>query len=119
MGNVFDSQSSASSSRTGMMDEKLLTNWRIQFVEFAFQLASFLLNVKGTGMQQHMKEMTAILDQCLKMSRIPDQEGKIVIRFRGRGIPGESGDSEKFDYVFRYGKMEIDIPLIWRRTLRV
>ncbi len=51
--------------------------------------------------QQHLKELTAILDQCLKMSRIPDQEGKIVIRFRGRGIPGESGDSERYDYVFR------------------
>jgi hypothetical protein len=114
MGNVFDSQSSGLNSRSGgLIDEKLLTNWRIQFVEFAFQLASFLLNVRSTGMQQqHMKELTAILDQSLKMSRIPDQEGKIVIRFRGRGIPGESGDSEKFDYVFRYGKMEIDIPLI-------
>ena len=114
MGNVFDSQSSGSNSRSPVLiDEKLLTNWRIQFVEFAFQLASFLHNVRSTGMQQqHMKELTAILDQSLKMSRIPDQEGKIVIRFRGRGIPGESGDSEKFDYVFRYGKMEIDIPLI-------
>jgi hypothetical protein len=114
MGNVFDSQSSSSGVGTGgMMDEKLLTNWRIQFVEFAFQLGSFLPNVRGTGMQQqHLKELTAILDQCMKMSRIPDQEGKIVIRYRGRGIPGESGDSEKYDYVFRYGKMEIDIPLI-------
>ena len=96
-----------------MLDEKLLTNWRIQFVEFTFQLGSFLLNVRSTGMQQqHLKELTATLDQCLKMSRIPDQEGRIVIRFRGRGIPGESGDSEKYDYVFRYGSMEIDIPLI-------
>ena len=114
MGNVFDSQSSGSGPGTGgMMDEKLLTNWRIQFVEFVFQLGSFLPNVRGTGMQQqHLKELTAILDLCLKMSRIPDQEGKIVIRFRGRGIPGESGDSEKYDYIFRYGKMEIDIPLI-------
>ncbi len=110
----MDSQSSGSGSRSSrMMDEKLLTNWRTQFVEFAFQLASFLLNVRSTGMQpQHMKEMTSILDQCLKLSRIPDQEGKIVIRFRGRGLPGESGDSQKFDYVFRYGNMEIDIPLI-------
>lgn len=114
MGNVFDSQSAASGQRTGgMIDEKLLTSWRILFVEFAFQLASFLLNTRGTGMQQqHMKELTAVLDQCLKMSRIPDQEGTVVIRFRGRGIPGESGDSEKYDYVFRYGSMEIDIPLI-------
>jgi hypothetical protein len=112
MGNVFESQSSGGGSGR-LMDEKLLTNWRIVFVEFAFQLGSFLLNVRGTGMhQQHMKELTAILDQCLKMSRIPDQEGKIVIRFRGRGVPGEAGDSEKFDYVFRYGRMEIDIPLI-------
>jgi hypothetical protein len=108
MGNVL------SSSGTGrMMDDKLLTNWRIQFVEFAFQLGSFLLNVRTTGMQQqHMKELTTVLDQCLKMSRIPDQEGKIVIRFRGRGIPGESGESEKFDYVFRYGRMEVDLSLI-------
>jgi hypothetical protein len=114
MGNVFDSQSSGSGSGAGrMMDEKHLTNWRILFVEFAFHLGSFLLNVRSTGMQQqHLKELTAILDQCLKMSRIPDQEGKIVIRFRGRGIPGESGDSERYDYVFRYGKLEVDIPLI-------
>ena len=114
MGNVFDPQSSGFGSGTGrMMDEKHLTNWRILFVEFAFHLGSFLLNVRSTGMQQqHLKELTAILDQCLKMSRIPDQEGKIVIRFRGRGIPGESGDSERYDYVFRYGKLEIDIPLI-------
>jgi hypothetical protein len=48
----------------------------------------------------------------MKLLNIPEQEGKIVIRFRGRGIPCESGDSEKFDYVFRYGNMEIDIPLI-------
>ena len=71
MGNVFDSQSSSSGAGTGrIMDEKLLTNWRTQFVEFAFQLATFLLNVRSTGMQQqHMKELTAILDQCLKISR--------------------------------------------------
>jgi len=114
MGNVFDSQSSSSGAGTGrIMDEKLLTNWRIQFVEFAFQLGSFLLNVRGTGMQQQqMKELTAVLDQCLKMSRIPDQEGKVVMRFRGRRVPGKSGDSEKYDYVFRYGNLEIDIPLI-------
>ncbi|MHC4104282.1 MAG: hypothetical protein ACYSR9_05030, partial [Planctomycetota bacterium] len=110
MENVFDSQSSGSG---WAMDEKLLTNWRILFVEFAFQLGSFLLNVRSTGMQQqHLKELSAILDQCVKMSRIPDQEGKIVIRFRGRGIPGESGESEKYDYVFRYGNIEIDVPLI-------
>jgi hypothetical protein len=114
MGNVFDSKSSVSGSGTGrVMDEKHLTKWRILFVEFAFHLGSFLLNVRSTGMQQqHMKELTAILDQCLKMSRIPDQEGKIIIRFRGRGIPGESGDSERYDYVFRYGKVEIDVSLI-------
>jgi hypothetical protein len=46
-----------------MMDEKLLTAWRILFVEFAFQLGSFLLNVRSTGMQpQHMKELTAVFD---------------------------------------------------------
>jgi len=114
MGNILETASSGPGPRSGgMIDEKLLTSWRILFVEFSFQLASFLLNARGTGMQQqHMKELTAILDQCLKMSRIPEQEGKVVIRFRGRGIPGESGDSEKYDYVFRYGNMEIDIPLI-------
>ncbi|MBW2467239.1 MAG: hypothetical protein JRF02_08060 [Deltaproteobacteria bacterium] len=93
MGNVFDTEAVNPGFVTGrMMDEKHLTNWRILFVEFAFQLGTFLLNVRSTGMQQqHMKELSAILDQCLKMSRIPDQERKIVIRFRGRGIPGESG----------------------------
>jgi hypothetical protein len=112
MANVFDSDSSGLGTG-GMMDEKLLTNLRILFVEFAFQLGSFLLNVRATGMQQqHMKDLTAILDQCLKLSRIPNQEGKIVIRFRGRGMAGESGESEKFDYVFRYGNMEIDLALI-------
>jgi len=114
MGNVFDTKASDAGYGAGrMMDEKLLTNWRIHLVEFAFQLGSFLLNVRSTGMQQqHLKELTAILDQCMKMARIPDQEGKIVIRFRGRGIPGESGKSERYDYVFRYGKMEIDVPLV-------
>jgi len=114
MENISDtSTSSAGYGVCRIIDEKLLTNWRIYFVEFVFQLASFLLNVRSTGMQQqHLKELIAVLDECMKMARIPDQEGKIVIRFRGRGIPGESGKSEKYDYVLRYGKMEIDVPLI-------
>jgi hypothetical protein len=114
MGNELDSNAKVLGPRKGIiLDEKLLTNWRVQFVEFAFLLASFLTNTRGGGfLPEHKKELTAVLKQCLKLSEIPDQEGKVVIRFRGRGIPGESGDSEKFDYVFRYGNMEIDIPLI-------
>ena len=114
MGNVFDPKASNAGYGSGrMMDEKLLINWRIHFVELAFQLGSFLLNVRSTGMQQqHLKELTSVLDQCIKMARIPEQEGKIVIRFRGRGIPGESGESVRYDYVFRYGNMEIDVPLV-------
>ena len=113
MKNVFDMEATVFQQRTAEgLDEKLLGNWRISFVEFAFQLGNFLFNARSTGVQpEHMKELNAILDQCLKMSRIPGQEGKIVLRFRGRGLPGESGDSEKFDYVFRFGNMEIDLAL--------
>jgi len=114
MGNDLDLNPSKVKVRTGIvLDEKLLMNWRIQFVEFSFHLANLLLNTRGSGvLPEHKKEVNAVLDQSLKLSKIPDQEGKIVIRFRGRGIPGESGESEKFDYVFRYGNMEIDMPLI-------
>ncbi len=114
MGTDLDTNPSLPRPRAGIvLDEKLLTNWRIQFVEFTFHLAGLLFNTRGAGvLPEHKKEITAVLDQCLKLSKIPDQEGKIIIRFRGRGIPGESGESEKFDYVFRYGNMEIDMPLI-------
>jgi hypothetical protein len=114
MGTDLDLNPSLPRPRAGIvLDEKLLMNWRIQFVEFAFHLSNFLINTRGSGvLPEHKKEITAVFDQCLKLSKIPDQEGKIVIRFRGRGIPGESGESERFDYVFRYGNMELDMPLI-------
>jgi hypothetical protein len=51
MASVFNSQTEGLGG-SGMMDEKLLTNLRVLFVEFAFQLGSFLLNVRATGMQQ-------------------------------------------------------------------
>lgn len=111
MENDLTAPSQSLAGRT--VDEKILINWRIQLVEFAFQLSNYLTSVRVSGLlSKHKKELTAVLDLCLKLSRIPDQDGKVIIRYRGRGIPGESRDSEKFDYVFRFGNIEIDIPLI-------
>jgi len=100
-------------------DKRLMIGWRILLVEFAYQLSKFLDDSRRSGqVPKHKQKIESLLETCVKLADIPDEHKEILIRFRGRGIPGEDRNSEKYDYVMQFGNMTIEIPLIKAITKR-
>lgn len=94
-----------------MEQEKQLDQWRCSLIELGILLGSFLMKSQKSGqIPESMTEIKAIVKNMNAISRkIPDNDGRVAIRFRGRCEPGESVDGAELDYVLLAGHVMVDI----------
>ena len=94
-------------------EEKRVDDWRIILVEFAFLFAGCLNSVRLSGLtSKHEEDIDSMLAVLKKLSEMPSQDGKILIRFRGTALPPDRKSSKESDYVLSFGDLNVDIPII-------
>lgn len=88
--------------------------WQGLLVELVHLLATFFNSTRLSGFEtKHEADINAISEVLCHLAKIPNVEGGIQIRFRGRGSgPADSQNEEKFDYVIHAGPLLVDLPLV-------
>ncbi|MFP4476883.1 MAG: hypothetical protein ACLFOY_15090 [Desulfatibacillaceae bacterium] len=90
-------------------EESRMDPWRILLVEYLQELAGFIHGTRK-GQVRDLDEAAGRLVKLLrKLDRLPDHDGRILIRHRGRGAAGEGRESAAYDYVVLFGPVNLDI----------
>jgi hypothetical protein len=91
--------------------EESLDIWRIMLVDMVYLLSSYFMDVQyWEGVKSEKDTFDHLMRTLKKLSRMPEQDGTLLIRFRGfpGGGTGGGNRSEKSDYVVLFGKVSID-----------
>jgi hypothetical protein len=81
--------------------------WRILLVDLAYLLSSYFVDVRYWEGVKSEKDTFEQLSRTLrKLSQIPENDGSVIIRFRG--FPSGKKQSEKSDYVVGFGNISVD-----------
>jgi len=94
-----------------MEQEKQLDQWRCLLVELGILLGRFLMkSQKSSQTPGSMTEIKTIVESTTAIvKQIPDNDGSVTIRFRGRCEPGESVEGAELDYVLLTGHVMVDM----------
>jgi hypothetical protein len=97
----------------GQLDtsEGSLDIWRILLVDMVYLLSSYFMGVQyWEGVKSEKDTFDQLMRTLKKLYRMPEQDGTVLIRFRGfpGGGTGSGKGSEKSDYVVLFGKVSID-----------
>ncbi len=95
--------------------EESLDIWRVLLVDMVYLLSSYFMDVQyWEGVKSERDTFDQLMRTLKKLSRMPAQDGTVLIRFRGFPGGGTGGGtnsgnrSEKSDYVVLFGKVSID-----------
>jgi hypothetical protein len=95
--------------------EEALDMWRILLVDLAYLLSSYFVDVQyweGVKSEKDTFEQRTLR----KLSRMPEQERTLLIRFRG--FPSAEKRSEESDYVVLFGSLSVDKTIVNAVTYR-
>jgi hypothetical protein len=96
---TFDGHSNVSEAQMDM--------WRILQVDLAYLLSSYFVDVQyWEGMKSEKDTFEQLSRTLRKLSQMPENDGSILIRFRG--FPSGKKRSEKSDYVVLFGNITVD-----------
>ncbi len=90
-------------------EEKLVDAWRLLLVDLLHELAQIIMaSSKGSmaGVDPGIRKVQGI---CSKLVKMPAHDGRILVRYLGRGVPGEGRASRRYDYVILYGSIALDL----------
>ena len=94
-------------------EERQMDEWRIQLVELTQYMSVALGGFRMPGVVAGVDDsIKAFLEVTRKLSTMPGADGKLLLRYRGMGLFGESKASDKFDYVIGFGNLEFDLPAV-------
>ena len=97
--------------------EEALDIWRILLVDMAYLLSSYFVDVQyWEGVKSEKDPFDQLKRTLGKLSRMPGQDGTLLIRFRG--FPSGEKRSERSDYVVLFGKISIDKATVSAVTYR-
>ena len=91
--------------------EESLDIWRVLLVDMVYLLSSYFMDVQyWEGVKSERDTFDQLMRTLKKLSRMPAQDGTVLIRFRGfpGGGTGAGNRSEKSDYVVLFGIVSID-----------
>ena len=87
--------------------EAQMDAWRILLVDLAYLLSSYFVDIQyWEGMKSEKDTFEQLSRTLRKLSQLPENDGRILIRFRG--FPSGKKQSEKSDYVVLYGNITVD-----------
>ncbi len=88
--------------------EDQLDAWRTMLIELIHQISAYLQDVKLLeGVKSQKAEgFEEMVDLLARLSRVPDHDGAILLRYRGMVSAGRR--SGKADYVIQLGNIELD-----------
>ncbi len=89
--------------------EKRLDAWRLLLVDLVFDFGRFLDACRGAesaAARDALAQMTLHLE---KLSRMPQADGRILIRHRGRPVPESGRVSGRYDYIILFGNIRLDV----------
>lgn len=99
-------------------EEKQLDGWRILLVEFASLFAGFLNSIRLSGLTSKIEEdIDALTGTLSKLSQMPNQDGEILIRYRGMAFSTDRV-SQTYDYLIIFGNLRVDIQVVEAVTNR-
>jgi hypothetical protein len=88
-------------------EEEKQDGWRLMMIEIVHLLSAYLSDIRFSDGLKTQKDLFGELMQSLeKISQMPDNDGSILIRYRG--FPTGTGASADIDYVIVYGNLSID-----------
>ncbi len=94
-------------------EQEIMDLWRIVLADFVHLLAGFLSKVKLHGAKSvRAEDVNPIIDMLTKIHKMSEQNGSIMIRYRGIKSPGEKAESERIDYVVSCEGFIVDMPVI-------
>ena len=94
-------------------EQELMDLWRIVLVDFVYVLAQFLSKIRLHGVKSvRAEDVAPIIDMLSKIHGMSEQNGRIMIRYRGMRMPDEKSDFERIDYVVSCEGFLVDIPII-------
>jgi hypothetical protein len=97
--------------------EEALDMWRILLVDLAYLLSSYFVDVQyWEGVKSEKDTFEQITRTLRKLSRMPEQERTLLIRFRG--FPSAEKRSEESDYVVLFGSLSVDKTIVNAVTYR-
>ena len=93
-----------------MEQEHQLDLWRRSLVELGILVGTFLHGARSSKQSSApVPEIDMIVDYLTaSLSQIPDSDGSVLIRFRGRHRPGATA-AEALDYVLQAGHVVVDM----------
>ncbi len=100
-------QSSPATSTEKQYSTKELDQWRLMLIELAHLLSTYFTDVHLLeGIKTRKDSFEHLITLFSKLSRIPDQEGTVLIRYRG--FTSSESTSGKTDYVMGIGNIIVD-----------
>ncbi len=104
---IDDPHSSPASSAEKQYSTKELDQWRLLLIELAHLLSTYFTDVHLLeGIKTRKDSFEELVTLFSKLSRIPEQEGTVLIRYRG--FTSSESTSGKTDYVMGIGNIIVD-----------
>ncbi|MFP4474196.1 MAG: hypothetical protein ACLFOY_01465 [Desulfatibacillaceae bacterium] len=99
--------------------DRKIDPWRLLLVQFSCDIATFI-EAWRKGNLREAEESVKKLDVAIgKLNKMPDHDGRVLIRHQGRGIPGEGRAAMDYDYSVMFGPIYVDIPVIRAMAARI
>jgi hypothetical protein len=94
-----------------MEQEKQLDQWRHSLIEIGILLGNFLIKSQTSSQApESITEIAKIVERTKTiLGQIPDNDGSVTIRFRGRCAARESMEGAELDYVLFAGHAIVDM----------
>ncbi|MBI5845579.1 MAG: hypothetical protein HZB23_13020 [Deltaproteobacteria bacterium] len=90
-------------------EEKKQDAWRLLLVDLVFDFAQFLDACRNRIPAAATESVAQIMLHLEKLSRMPDADGRILVRHRGNPVPESGRVSATFDYIIIFGNLNLDM----------
>ncbi|MBU2487822.1 MAG: hypothetical protein KKA60_00365 [Proteobacteria bacterium] len=93
-------------------EEGRLDPWRKKLVHLVYELAGFLRFSRELAGDAEAAGATRVAEALFRLDEMPNHDGRVLIRHRGRLAPGEDEGSRNRDYEVLFGAIILDAPRV-------
>ena len=99
--------------------DRRMDPFRALMVAFAQNFADFLAAFTTSDVKRMEDAREELLTVLVKLNKMPGHDGRVLVRLRGRGVPGEGRASADYDYVILFGGLALDLPEVRSAVRRI